>query len=138
MSGDDSDLARTLIDSVRDFLSAPRQATLAVLGTDGSPRQVIVNYLLGDDHILLNGRSDRRWVADAQRDPRASFALCDVDDYLHWVGFRGRLEVCSEGPQALDEAMRMASYYGEDPEQHAGQDRVGFRFVPRTVFEGPK
>jgi len=129
--------ARELIDAVREFLASPRQAVLALLGRDGSPRQVVINFLLGDDQILLNGRADRDWVRNVRRDPRASFALYDVEHYLRWVGFRGTAEVSSEGAEALEEAMRMASHYAEDPAQHEGQTRVGFRFVPHSRFEGP-
>ncbi len=126
-----------LLGPLRDFLLAPRQAVLAVLGSDGAPRQVVLNYLLDDDHILLNGRSERHWVRNARRDRRASIVIHDAEHYLHWVGFRGFVELGSEGSQALEEAMRMASYYGEDPRQHQGQTRVGFRFVPFSRFEGP-
>src|ERR1700722_17508835 len=53
-----------LIEPVRAFLSAPRCAVLSTIGTDGAPRQIVIHYLLGEDHLRLNGHRDRRWVAN--------------------------------------------------------------------------
>jgi hypothetical protein len=45
---------RHLIEPVRGFLSAPRCAVLSTLGPDGSPRQIVIHYMLGEDHVRLN------------------------------------------------------------------------------------
>jgi hypothetical protein len=52
---------RRLIEPVRSFLAAPRCAVLSTLGPDGAPRQIVVHYMLGENHIQLNGNRDRRW-----------------------------------------------------------------------------
>lgn len=128
--------ASRLIDSVRGFLSAPRCAVLSTLGPDGAPRQVVIHYMLGNDHIRLNGQRDRRWVANLRRDPRVALIVHDELDYLHYVSIRGRAAV-DEHADALTEAMTQATRYGEDPAGFAGQPRVSFRVEPEHVHEYP-
>ena len=119
--------ARDLIEPVRAFLSAPRCAVLSTVGADGAPRQIVIHYLLGEDHVLINGHRDRRWVANLRRDPRLSLVVHDQTDYLHYVSIRGTATVLDEGEPALADAMRQAERYGEDPAEYAGQPRVSFR-----------
>lgn len=127
--------ARQLIDGVRPFLSAPRCAVLSTLGPDGAPRQIVIHYMLGDDHLRLNGHRDRRWVANVRRDPRVALVIHDERDYLHYVSIRGRAVLLDDGDAALAEAMTQAERYGEDPADFAGQPRVSFRVDPEHVHE---
>ena len=124
-----------LIEPVRAFLSAPRCAVLSTLGPDGAPRQVVIHYMLGEDHIRLNGHRDRRWVANVRRDPRVALIVHDERDYLHYVSIRGRVALVDEGEEALAEAMTQAERYGEDPADFAGLPRVSFRVDPEHVHE---
>jgi PPOX class probable F420-dependent enzyme len=124
-----------LIEPVRRFLSAPRCAVLSTLGPDGAPRQVVVHYMLGDDHIRVNGHRDRRWVANLRRDPRVAVIVHDERDYLHYVSIRGRASLIDAREDALAEAMAQAERYGEDPAGFAGQPRVSFRVDPEQVRE---
>jgi len=126
---------RRLIDPVREFLSAPRCAVLATLAADGAPRQVVIHYTLAEDHIWLNGRSDRGWVKHVQRDPRATLVVHDPEDYLHYVSVRGLASRLADGDEALEHAMVQAARYGEDPQNFAGQSRVSVRLDPESVFE---
>ena len=126
---------RRLIDPVRQVLSAPRCAVLSTLGSDGAPRQIVIHYLLGEDHIRLNGHRDRRWVANVRRDPRVALIVHDERDYLHYVSIRGLAALIDEREQALAEAMSQAERYGEDPADFAGQPRVSFRVDPEHVHE---
>lgn len=127
--------ARHLIDPVRPFLSAPRCAVLSTLGPDGAPRQIVIHYMLGEDHVRLNGHRDRRWVANVRRDPRVALVVHDERDYLHYVSIRGRAVLIDDGDDALGEAMTQAERYGEDPADFAGQPRVSFRVDPEHVNE---
>ena len=127
--------SQDLIAPVRAFLAAPRCAVLATIAPDGAPRQLVVHYLLGEDHLRLNGHRDRRWVANLRRDPRATLLVHDAEDYLHYVSIRGHAALLYEGPAALQEAMRQAERYGEDPQDFAGQPRVSFQIVPERVTE---
>jgi PPOX class probable F420-dependent enzyme len=126
---------RRLIEPVRGFLSAPRCAVLSTLGPDGAPRQIVIHYMLGEDHVRLNGHRDRRWVANVRRDPRVALIVHDEDDYLHYVSIRGRAALVDESVHALAEAMRQADRYGEDPAGFAGQPRVSFRVDPEHIHE---
>jgi PPOX class probable F420-dependent enzyme len=126
---------RRLIEPVRRFLSAPRCAVLSTVGPDGAPRLIVIHYMLGEDHIRLNGHRDRRWVANVRRDPRVALIVHDERDYLHYVSIRGRAALLDEGVGALAEAMRQAERYGEDPADFAGQHRVSFRVEPEHVHE---
>lgn len=126
---------RRLIEPVRRFLSSPRCAVLSTLGTDGAPRQIVIHYMLGDDHILLNGHRDRRWVANVRRDPRVALIVHDAGDYLHYVSIHGRVTLVDEGAEALAQAMRQAERYGEKPADFAGQPRVSFRVDPEHLHE---
>ncbi len=124
-----------LIDPVREFLSAPRCAVLSTVGSDGAPRQVVIHYTLADDHVRLNGRSDRGWVTNARRDSRVSLIVHDDTDYLHYVAIRGTVRPDVDGDLALHEAMVQDERYGEDPQNFAGQSRAGFRLDPQSVFQ---
>jgi PPOX class probable F420-dependent enzyme len=124
-----------LIEPVRAFLSAPRCAVLSTIGRDGAPRQIVIHYLLGENHLRLNGHRDRRWVANLRRDPRAALIVHDDVDYLHYVSIRGTATVLDEGATAVAEAMSQAERYGEDPAEFADQPRVSFRIDIERLTE---
>lgn len=126
---------RELIKPVRSFLSAPRCAVLATIALDGAPRQIVIHYLLGDDHLRINGHRDRRWVGNLRRDPRASLVVHDEVDYLHYVSIRGTATLLDESDAAVADAMRQAERYGEDPADFAGQPRVSFRINVERVSQ---
>jgi PPOX class probable F420-dependent enzyme len=124
-----------VIEPVRAFLSAPRCAVLSTIAADGAARQIVIHYLLGEDHLRINGHRDRRWVANLRRDPRASLIVHDQVDYLHYVSIRGTATVLDEGDTAVAEAMSQAERYGEDPSEFAGQPRVSFRIDVERLTE---
>ncbi len=126
---------RALIEPVRAFLSAPRCAVLSAIGTDGAPRQIVIHYLLGEDHLRINGHRNRRWVANLRRDPRASLVIHDPLDYLHYVSIRGTATLLDEGDTAVAEAMSQAERYGENPAEFAKQPRVSFRINLERLTE---
>jgi PPOX class probable F420-dependent enzyme len=127
--------ARDLIEPVRAFLSAPRCGVLSTIGADGAPRQIITHYLLGEDHVLINGHKDRRWVANLRRAPRLSLIVHDQTEYLHYVSIRGVATLLDEGEAAVADAMRQAERYGEDPAAFADQPRVSFRIDVQRLTE---
>jgi PPOX class probable F420-dependent enzyme len=126
---------RTLIDPVRSFLAAPRCAVLATLASSGAPRQVVVHYTLQEDHLQLNARRDRGWVAHLDRDPRVALIVHDAGNDQHYVSIRGTARRITEGAAALEDAMRQAERYGEAPTAYAGQARVTVRLDPGAVYE---
>jgi PPOX class probable F420-dependent enzyme len=126
---------RDLIEPVRAFLGAPRCAVLSTLGSDGAPRQIVLHYLLGENHLRINGHRDRHWVANLRRDPRASLIVHDQVDYLHYVSIRGSATLLDEGDTAVAQAMSQAKRYGEDPAEFAHQPRVSFRIDVQQLAE---
>jgi PPOX class probable F420-dependent enzyme len=126
---------RPVSGDVRLFLSAPRCAILSTLGPDGAPRQLVIHYMLDEDHIRLNGHRDRRWAANVRRDPRVALIVHDDQNCVHYVSIRGRAAVVDEREGALADAMRQAERYREDPSDFAGQPRVSFRVDPEHVHE---
>jgi PPOX class probable F420-dependent enzyme len=126
---------RALIEPVRAFLGAPRCAVLSTVGAAGEPRQLVLHYMLGDDHLRINGHQRRRWVGNLRRDPRVSMIVHDEGDYLHYVSLRGRATLVDDGEAALADAMAQATRYGEDPADFMGQPRVSFRIDPERVTE---
>jgi PPOX class probable F420-dependent enzyme len=124
-----------LLAPVRAYLEAPRCAVLSTVGSNGAPHQAVVHYLLEDAAILVNGRPERRWAVNLRRDPRVSVVVHDADRPLHWVGIKGAAAEMREGQAAVEEAMRMASRYGEDPDDYRNLERVSFLIRPVRLFE---
>jgi PPOX class probable F420-dependent enzyme len=122
-------------DCVRAFLEGPNRAVLATLRPTGGPHVVVVDYLMLDDALLLNGRRDRRWVANLRRDPRATALVHDPQAVEHWVSISGSVELMREGDASIEDAKTMSRRYGDDPEQFNGQHRVTWRLVAERVFE---
>ncbi|MST31747.1 TIGR03618 family F420-dependent PPOX class oxidoreductase [Acidimicrobiaceae bacterium USS-CC1] len=124
------------IEEAGPFLRGRQRAVLSTIGPDGGPHQVVVDYALDAEGILLNGRVDRRWVRNLRRDPRASALVHDPADVSHWVRLTGAARLLREGDEeAVEDAMVMARRYGDDPEQFRGQHRVSWRLVPHQVLE---
>jgi PPOX class probable F420-dependent enzyme len=122
-------------DALRAFLEGPNRAVLATLRPTGAPHLVVVDYLVLDDGLLLNGRHGRRWVANLRRDPRATALVHDPKAVEHWVSIGGTVELVREGDEAsVDDAKSMSRRYGDDPEQFNGQHRVTWRLrAERTI-----
>jgi PPOX class probable F420-dependent enzyme len=127
--------AAELLQPAHAYLSAPRCAVLSTLAADGSPRQAVVHYALLDDHLLVNGRTDRAWCSNPARDGRVSMVVHDADQSLHWLGLRGHAEVAAVDDEAVEHAMELARRYSEDPEQYRAQERISFRIVPEHLSE---
>jgi PPOX class probable F420-dependent enzyme len=127
--------AMTDLDSVREYLAAPRCAVLSTLDAQGAPHQTVVHYFLEAAALVVNGRPDRLWVRHLRRDPRVSLVVHDDADYLHWVGIKGTARVRHEGQAAVDDAMNLARRYSEDPEDFRHLQRVTLEVVPQRVFE---
>jgi PPOX class probable F420-dependent enzyme len=124
------------LDDVRSFLEEPNRAVLATLDAAGAPHIVVVDYLVLDDALLLNGRRDRRWVRNLRRDPRATALIHDPHSVDHWVSIGGSVELVREGDDdSVDDAKTMSRRYGDDPEQFNGQHRVTWRLAAERVFE---
>lgn len=124
------------LDDVVGFLGGPHRAVLATLNPDGSPHVVVVDYLVQNGGLLLNGRSGRRWVSNLRRNGLATALVHDPDNVQHWVSVAGSAELVGEGDEAsVEDAKMLARRYGDDPEQFNGQHRVSWNLVPDRVLE---
>ena len=125
-----------LPDDIRAFLSAPRYATLATIGADGSPHQAVIWYAFDGDDLLINSRRERHWPRNLLRTPQLSLAVTDAAKPTHWVGVKGRAELLRDGEGALADIRAMAERYEDgDGDRFAGQDRVTYRIVIESTFE---
>jgi len=120
-----------LSERVRAFLAATRYATIATVDPDGGPRQAVVWYTLDGDDLVLNSAVGRRWPANLQRDARISVAIPDGDDFLHWVGLVGRVQVVEDQPTAQADIAAMARrYHADDPAE--AETLIANRFERQT------
>ena len=122
-------------EAIREFLAAPRFATIATIGLDGSPHQAVVWYALEGDTLYLNSRRERRWPQNLERDGRINIAVHDHEKLGHWVGLRGTAEVARTGEAAIEDIAAMARRYRGDPEGFRGQDRITFAVRIERTYE---
>ena len=127
--------APILSPDAREFLAAPRFATIATVAADGAPHQAVVWYLLDGDDLIVNSRPERRWPRNLAADPRISIAIYELEQPEHWFGLKGRAELLHEGDEATADIQTLARRYGGDPAKYAGQARVSYRIHVERVFE---
>ncbi|HEY2888286.1 MAG TPA: TIGR03618 family F420-dependent PPOX class oxidoreductase [Candidatus Limnocylindrales bacterium] len=102
-------------EEIRDFLASElRFATIATIGADGSPYQVVVWYVLEGNEMVINAAEQRVWPANLRRDPRASVL---VEDGERWASVEGSVELIDDQPIAQADAAEGARlYHADDPE----------------------
>ena len=123
-----------LTSAVRRYLDAPRHATLATLGADGTPHVSVIWYRLDGDAILVNSRVGRRWPGELQADPRCALTIMHPDiDLELYVAIQAEAEVVATGAQALADIQALARRYGGDPAKFEGQSRISFHLRPTSV-----
>lgn len=123
----------------RDFLTAPRFATIATVDADGSPHQAVIWYVLRDDHLLVNSLVGRRWPSNLRRDPRFSLV---VEDGLDYVAIGGRAQEDPDPAHGQADIAELARRY-EPPDQaerliasrFSSQQRISYRLHPERVHE---
>jgi PPOX class probable F420-dependent enzyme len=123
-----------LSDTAREFLEAPRFASVATIDDDGAPRQTVVWYALrADGRILINGRLPRRWCANLLRDPRVAISVVDGADGYRWLGIKGVVdEVIQDIEPARDDIVALAHrYYPEGADEKMLAE---FRTQPRITY----
>ena len=137
-------LTTSIPDHIREFLQAPRFASVATVDEDGRPRQAVVWFLFDRGTIVINSLEGRRWPANLRRDPRVSIAVTDGVKQA-WVGLTGTIEVVDDQAQAQADIDAMARRYqvtGDpaDPEElierrFSRQKRVSFRLRPTAIHD---
>ena len=125
----------TLTPAVRHYLEAPpRHATLATIGSDGSPHLSVVWFRLDGETILVNSLIGRRWPRELQADPRCALTVVHPDiDLELYVAIQAEGEVVATGPGALEDIRALARRYGGDEAKFDGQARISFRLRPTAI-----
>ena len=129
--------ATALPAEVLEFLRVPhRFVTVATIGADGRPRQVLAWYRLIGDTIVVNSKVGRHWPTNLIRDPRISLVVSDGHD---WVSVDGTVEVVEDQASAQADIAAMARAY-ETPDEAAAsiaaferQQRISFRVTPQRT-----
>lgn len=122
-----------LSDRIREFLAKPNYATLASVGTDGTPHQAVIWFRLEvDGRILINSRAGRRWPTELQADRRCALAITDRNDPFTWVGVQAEVDaVIDDVEVAREDIVALSVHYGEfsvDSEKRfRSQPRISFR-----------
>lgn len=117
--------------AARTFLESPgRFAVVATVRPDGRPHQAVVWYRMDAAFLLVNGRSDRAWVAAAQDARWLSVTVADGYDY---VIVSGAVTVIDDERAGADIAA-LARRYGDDPADFIGQSRVSFLVRPERIL----
>lgn len=108
----DRDLLADPGGGIRGFLASElRFATIATIGTDGSPYQVVVWYVLDADTMVINAADQRIWPTNLRRDPRASVL---VEDGYRWASVEGFVELIDDQRIAQEDAAEGARLYHAD------------------------
>ena len=136
--------AAVLPPRVREFLAAPRFASIATLDPDGAPRQSVVWYLLEGDTLVINSRVGRRWPTNLVREPRLAVSIIDRADPYAWIGLTGHVEVVDDPDQSQADIAAMARLYHRDNPGKAErmiertfqpQQRISFRIHIDAVHD---
>jgi PPOX class probable F420-dependent enzyme len=130
-----SDAPASLTAAVRRYLGAPRHATLATRGSDGTPHASVIWYRLDGEAILVNSRQGRRWPRELQGDPRCALTVIHPDiDLELYVAIQAEAEVVATGAEALGDIQALARRYGGNPAKFEGQERISFLLRPTAVI----
>lgn len=125
-------MATGLSPAARTFLEAPeRFAVVATVRPDGRAHQAVVWYRMDETFLLVNGRSDRAWVAAARDAGWLSVTVADGYDY---VIVSGAVTVIDDPERAGADIAALARQYGDDPADFSGQTRVSFLVRPERVL----
>lgn len=122
----------------RELLEAPNFCHVATIREDGLPHVVPVWVDVDGGQALLNSAEGRAWPTNAERDPRVTLTVQNLENPYEYVTIRGH--VAEHTTDGADEHIdRMAKKYldkDEYPFRQPGEVRVLFRIEPEHVHVG--
>ncbi|HUY09887.1 MAG TPA: PPOX class F420-dependent oxidoreductase [Candidatus Dormibacteraeota bacterium] len=125
--------------ALRDFLDAANLATVATLGSDGSPQATVVWFLLEGDLVLINTKIGRSKVRNLARDPRVAMAVFDSEDPYRSVQVRGVVEARRDGADASEDIHRLSRRYtGHDYRDPEGRISYLIKVKSWTAYGLPE
>ncbi len=119
----------------RELIADKNFATVATLNADGTPHLVPVWVDADDEHVLLNSARGRVWPRNAERDPRVTLTVQNLQNPYEYTTVRGRVvEVTEDGADAHIDALAK-KYLGQDtyPFRAPGERRVILKVEPERV-----
>jgi PPOX class probable F420-dependent enzyme len=109
---------------------------VSTLANGGAVHAVPVWIDTDGTHVLLNSVDGRRWVRNADRDPRVTCTVTNAENPYEFVEIRGRVaERTYEGGN--EHIHRLArKYLGADeyPWLQPGERRILFRILPESIL----
>jgi PPOX class probable F420-dependent enzyme len=119
----------------RELLEAKNFCVVGTLRRDGTTHQVPVWVDVEEDHVLLNSAVGRAWPTNAERDPRVSLLVDNIENPYEYVSIRGRVaEITQEGADAhIDKLAK--KYLDKDryPFRTPSEQRIIVRVEPEHV-----
>ena len=128
-----------LDERVQALLRAKNFCHIATLTSSGAPHVVPVWVDTDGEHVVLNSADGRFWVRNAERDPRVTCTVMNMENPYEFVEVRGRVaEKTTDGADDHIDAMAK-KYWGLDayPSRRPGQQRVILRVAPERVRHKP-
>jgi PPOX class probable F420-dependent enzyme len=132
-------MSASIDDRSRGLLESKNFCHVGTIRKDGTPHVVPVWVDVENDEVLLNTAEGRAWIANADRDPRVTLTVQNLENPYEYVEIRGRV---SERTNAgADEHINALAkkYLGVDeyPYRQPGEVRVKVRVSPERVkFNG--
>jgi PPOX class probable F420-dependent enzyme len=127
--------ASTIEDRSRELLQAKNFCHVGTIRKDGTPHVVPVWVDIEDGDVLLNTAEGRAWIANADRDPRVTLTVQNLENPYEYVTISGRVtERTNEGADEHIDALAK-KYLDKDeyPFRQPGEVRVKVRVTPERV-----
>jgi hypothetical protein len=105
-------------------------AVVATVNADGTPHQAVTWFERRGDAILVNGRADRRWIANVLR--TGWISVCAASGY-EYVLMTGSPRVDRDPDRALADIRSLARRYGEPESDFDAQSRVTVVLTPARI-----
>ncbi len=119
----------------RELLEDTNFANVAVVRPDGTAHVVPVWVDVENGQVTLNSAEGRVWPRLAQRDPRVTITVQNIENPYEYVTIQGHVDAAThEGADAHIDALAK-KYLGEDtyPFRQPGEQRIKFRIAPDRV-----
>lgn len=117
------------------LLRQPNFAHVITRRKDGSLRSAVTWVDVDNDHLVLNGATNRWWYRDLQRDPTTTITVVNRENPYEYLVVHGRL-VDTSADGADDHVDFLAKkYLGEDsyPWRTPDEERVLCQIAPERV-----
>ncbi len=98
-------------EELQAFLDRPLSAVVATVGTGGGAHSVPVWFVFRNGVFVVWTDAGRRWVKNAQANPRVSLSIAEHETPYAAVVVRGEAEVLVDPPDLAVEIRRIVEKY---------------------------